>query len=581
MATIPDWFVEELLARTDIVELIGHRVTLKRAGTNYSACCPFHNEKTPSFVVFARNQNYHCFGCGAHGDAITFVRNTDNLGYIEALEYLAGQAGLPMPQQSESERHHISVKDGLIKAMQAANQFYQKTWKNREFAAIASDYLKKRGLQGQTAKHYQMGLAPVERDSLYQALRTDFSLDVLLNAGLVVKEESGSIKDRFRARVLFPIRDKRGHVLGFGGRTLKKEGQPKYLNSPETPLFHKGHELYGLYEAMLQPIPTSGFIIVEGYMDVVMLCQHGIGNAVASLGTACTREQIRKLFKLTPHITFCFDGDKAGKKAAERALSNVLPELEDGFSIHFLLLPEEHDPDSYVREHGKEAFLEKLALATPLSDFLFGLAARDLTLQAPDDKVIFIQNAQKLIELIKPGLFQSLLLQELAKRAEVANHLIKPNQTSEAPAHPARLPSRQKQNEPASLSLVDRVVMMVLKDISLAKRLPDGLLGYFQPYEDFIKSLKQSTETEDSLSLIHAWANPKEQALLLSLHRRPITVDNAGMRLEFDDAVRRFEQMQQKGYTEALLKKASVNLLSEAEKQALSQLLRQKRVNDE
>jgi len=572
MPTIPDWFVEELLARTDIVTLIEPRVSLKKSGTNYSACCPFHNEKTPSFVIFSRNQNFHCFGCGAHGDAITFLRQIDGMGYVEAIETLASRAGLPMPEDSESQKQERGQRQGLLKATQEASLFYQKSWKNNEFAAIASDYLKNRGLQGQTAKHYQMGVAPTGRDGLYKSLEKTFSLPTLLNAGLVLQEDSGSVRDRFRARVIFPIRDKRGQVLGFGGRTLQKDGQPKYLNSPETPLFHKGHELYGLYEALLQPLPKSGLIVVEGYMDVVMLYQHGIPNVVASLGTACTREQIKKLFKLTPHITFCFDGDNAGKKAAERALSNVLPELEDGFTVHFLLLPEGHDPDSYVREKGKEAFLTAQKQAMPLNDFLFEGAARDLVLQSPEDKVIFVQNAQKQIDLIRPGLFKNLLLQELSKRAQISTDWIaKPESTGQV----AATPSRRKAEPIGSVSLVDRIMAMLLKDATLALQIPVELMPLMEPYSACILKLQEDRIT-DTLGFVHNWPNPKEQALMLGLHRRPMSVNAAGMRQEFEDALKRLTRSRLTEEADILLKKAANATLSVEEKRILAGLLQER-----
>lgn len=361
---IPQDFIQLLLDRTDIVEVIDRHVPLKKAGANYQARCPFHSEKTPSFSVSPTKQFYHCFGCGAHGTAITFLMEYGGMGFVDAVRELAGRAGLNVPDDGQRDVAADGQRDRLAEVMERAAGFYKDQLKSSD---AAKTYLKGRGLEGVTAARFALGYAPDEWQALARA-GLDYHDAALEEAGLVVVNE-GKRYDRFRGRVMFPIRNERGRVIAFGGRVLGT-GEPKYLNSPETPLFHKGRELYGLHENRRAIQGEGRVVVVEGYMDVVMLAQHGVENAVATLGTAVTPEQVGRLFRLVDDVVFAFDGDNAGRKAAWRALENALPQLQDGKRAGFLFLPEGEDPDSFVRQSGADAFRRLCDGAKPLSSYL-------------------------------------------------------------------------------------------------------------------------------------------------------------------------------------------------------------------
>ncbi|HMC13446.1 MAG TPA: DNA primase, partial [Gallionellaceae bacterium] len=364
---IPKSFIQDLLNRLDIVDVIGRYVPLKKAGANYVACCPFHNEKSPSFTVSQSKQFYHCFGCGAHGTAIGFVMEQSGLGFVDAVEELARSIGVTVPREAASpgQTQHKAAPD-LYELMQSATRYYREQLKQ---SPRAIDYLKRRGLSGEIAARFGVGYAPEGWQNL-ESIAPNYQDKSLLETGLVIVNDDGKRYDRFRDRIMFPIVNQRGQIIGFGGRVLDK-GEPKYLNSPETPLFEKGRELYGLFQAQ-KAIRAEGLaLVVEGYMDVVALAQLGVEYAVATLGTATTPYHIQKLLRLTDHVVFCFDGDAAGRRAAWRALENALPHLQDGKQLRFLFLPPEHDPDSYIREHGKEAFERLLGEEVlPLSGYL-------------------------------------------------------------------------------------------------------------------------------------------------------------------------------------------------------------------
>lgn len=399
---IPQDFIQQLLGRVDIVDVIDRHVKLKKAGQNYSACCPFHAEKTPSFSVSPTKQFYHCFGCGAHGTAISFLMEYAGLGFVEAVKELAEGVGLTVPDDGRRERSpeeqqvSLSLGDVLNKAL----VFYRRELK-RTLPAI--DYLKRRGLSGEIAAKFGLGYAPDEWQGLKAAVE-DYSAGALKDAGLVIDSEEGRRYDRFRGRVMFPILDARGHVIGFGGRVIGA-GEPKYLNSPETPLFEKGRELYGLYQARRAIRDQQQVIVVEGYMDVVALAQHGVENAVATLGTATTPVHVEKMLRMADNLVFCFDGDKAGRRAAWRALEVALPVVTDGKAVSFLFLPAEDDPDSYVRAHGAEAFRSAAASATPLSAYLVAELAERNDLRSDEGRVRFLSEAAPLIrQILAPGL---------------------------------------------------------------------------------------------------------------------------------------------------------------------------------
>lgn len=400
---IPRVFINDLLARTDIVELIDARVKLKKQGKNYHACCPFHNEKTPSFTVNGEKQFYHCFGCGAHGNAIDFLMNYDRLEFVESIEELATSHGLDVPYEagngpSQMERHQ---RQSLYQLMENLNGFYQQSLQQSS-AQSARDYLEHRGLSADIINHFSIGYAPAGWDNVLKRFgKQPEDRESLMEAGMLVSNDKGRVYDRFRERVMFPIRDKRGRVIGFGGRVLGND-TPKYLNSPETPVFHKGRQLYGLYEALKNHPEPKRLLVVEGYMDVVALAQFGVDYAVASLGTSTTAEHIQLLFRSTDNVICCYDGDRAGREAAWRALETALPYMNDGRQLRFMFLPDGEDPDTLVRQEGKAAFEARMEQAMPLSSFLFDSLLPQVDLSSRDGKARLSTLALPLITQI-PG----------------------------------------------------------------------------------------------------------------------------------------------------------------------------------
>ncbi len=435
MSLIPQEFIQELLGRTDIVEVVGRSVQLKKAGTNHKGLCPFHSEKSPSFTVSSTKQFYHCFGCGAHGTAIGFLMDHLGLTFPDAVRELASQAGMSVPeapldpQQAQHMREQRSVKQNLQIVLEQANRFYRDQLRDSKRAI---SYLKGRGLSGSIAGHFGLGYAPDDWQALARAF-PNYEADPLVQAGLVVARddrgetiEPGALQsqavarryDRLRDRITFPIRNTQGELIGFGGRILD-QGEPKYLNSPETLLFHKGEELYGLFEGRAA-IQRQGYaLVVEGYLDVIALAQHGVGNAVATLGTACSAEHVRKLFRHCGQIVFSFDGDAAGQKAAVRALEAALPALGDERSVKFLFLPPQHDPDTFVREHGADAFEREVGRAQPLSMFLLDTLDSGLAMSTAEGRAQAIARARPLLARLPDSALKSQILGEFAKRVEL------------------------------------------------------------------------------------------------------------------------------------------------------------------
>lgn len=407
---IPQDFIHQLLDRIDIVEVIDRHVPLKKKGANYMACCPFHGEKTPSFTVSPTKQFYHCFGCGAHGTAISFLMEHAGMGFVEAVKELAARAGLTVPDDGQAARADDGVRDRLAALLESAAGFYKERLRD---SAKAVSYLKGRGLDGKTAARFGLGYAPDAWQGLAEAV-ADYLDPALETCGLVIANE-GKRYDRFRDRVMFPIRNERGKVIAFGGRVIGA-GEPKYLNSPETPLFHKGRELYGLFENRRGIQQAGRAVVVEGYMDVVMLAQYGVDNALATLGTAVTPEHVSKLFKLVDDVVFAFDGDTAGRKAAWRALENSLPQIADGERASFLFLPEGDDPDSYVRQAGAAAFGRLCDEAKPLSDFMFDELSAGTDMASPEGRVrLYRQVEPYLRQMAKAPLLARALRQRLAQ----------------------------------------------------------------------------------------------------------------------------------------------------------------------
>ena len=432
---IPQDFIDQLLARTDIVELVDARVPLRKNGRNYAACCPFHTEKTPSFTVSPDKQFYYCFGCGANGSAIGFLMEFDRMDFVDAVEELARKAGLDVPrepsgggpaaapdgQRREQARQAQARRDELFETLAAADRFFRAQIRRHPERERAVGYLRGRGLDGQTVQRFGIGYAPPAWDALATALsERGFGSERLVAAGLLVEKDTGRAYDRFRDRVVFPIRDRRGRTVGFGARALSPEATPKYLNSPETEVFHKGRELYGLYDARQDRRALTRLLVVEGYMDVVALTQFGIDYAVATLGTSTTGEHIEQLFRHCPEVVFCYDGDRAGKEAAWRALEQTLGQLRDGRQAGFLFLPEGEDPDTLVRQEGPEAFTARIEEQTvPLSDYLFAKLSEGIDTASLDGQARLTELARPLFEKIPDGTFRELLTERLSRQVSL------------------------------------------------------------------------------------------------------------------------------------------------------------------
>ena len=486
---IPESFIDELLARADIVEVIGARVALKKAGSNYKGLCPFHGEKTPSFTVSPAKAFYHCFGCDAHGSAIGFLMSYENLSFPEAVEALAETVGLEVPRTGCADEVQRDENDDLLHLLREADQIYRKYLRDDQEAI---GYLKRRGIDGATAGRFAMGYAPKAWDTLLRSLGTsEARIANLQSAGLVVANDGGRRYDRFRDRIMFPIRNARGQVIGFGGRVLDS-GEPKYLNSPETPVFRKGHELYGLYEARAKPGRPSQIIVVEGYLDVASLVQHGIENVVATLGTATTPENLKRLTRLTDRVLFCFDGDSAGRAAAWRALETALPYGGGTVEIKFLLLPEKDDPDSFVRSQGAEAFSALAEAAAPLSDFLVKELARRVDFGSVDGRSRFQAIARPLLKRLPEGVYRTAVMQAFGEELRIPPDVLDQLMT-DRPAAPSPLPAREA-GRAKRKTRVQKAITLALHYPSAAAKVDDldRLVGLNQPGADLLRRVLET-----------------------------------------------------------------------------------------
>ena len=470
---IPESFVQELLARVDIVDVVERYVPLRKAGANYSACCPFHSEKTPSFTVSPSKQFYHCFGCGAHGSAIGFLMQHAGIGFIEAVEDLAHSVGMQVPKVSERMQSDRAKKAPLTELMLRAARFYKEQLKA---SPKAIDYLKGRGLTGEIAARFGLGYAPDDWQGLQQIF-PDYNDPALVECGLVIVNDQGRRYDRFRDRVMLPILDPRGNVIGFGGRVLGA-GEPKYLNSPETPLFEKGRELYGLVQARQAIRDEDTVIVVEGYLDVVALAQHDIGNAVATLGTATTPNHVHKLLRQASKIVFCFDGDSAGRKAAWRALEASLDQLADDKAVGFLFLPSEHDPDSFVRTEGAEAYRALVRHPTTLTEFLLRELKTSVDLSTAEGRARLVHEAKPHLLKLSAPILRVQLTKAVAEAAALTQGEVEAQCGIKPPAkgygsRPAPPPRRRS----IEISLAKTLLEAVLRRPGRAARLPLDLVG--------------------------------------------------------------------------------------------------------
>lgn len=533
---IPQNFIDDLIARADIVDVVNARVPLKKKGREYSACCPFHNEKTPSFTVSQNKQFYHCFGCGAHGTALGFLMEYENLDFVDAVEALAGEYNLDVPRENVPE-HVLAQKDdrqNIYDALEQCTKLFQHELKTTPRAV---DYLKQRGLTGDIAKTYQLGYAPEGWSFISDKLANNASTrKALLDSGVLVEKSSDNYYDRFRDRIMFPIIDKRGRVIGFGGRILD-QGEPKYMNSPESIVFHKGLELYGLYEARKAVRDLQRIIIVEGYMDVVALAQHGICYAVASLGTATTREQIQTSFRSVREIIFCYDGDNAGYKAAWRALENALPILRDGMIARFLFLPSGEDPDTMVRKEGKEKFEQRLDSATPLSDFLFQHLEKDADTSTHEGKARLAELAKPLLAKMPDSVFRDLLFEQLASRVGVTADKLSAIATDQTSAPPQK-PQNINRSRQTSLSGTRDAVALLLQypDLAQQSEIPDDFADSPLQGLQLLHELYQTLKTSPTLScsaLLERWRDKNDFVILQKLLQHNVHgTENDAARIE-------------------------------------------------
>lgn len=562
---IPEAFIQELLNRVDIVEVVDRSVPLKKSGANYSACCPFHNEKSPSFTVSPTKQFYHCFGCGAHGTAIGFLMEHQGLSFVEAVHELAKMVGMIVPQEKrDPDKPQQKVIPGLQEVMQRASNYYRHELKK---SPKAIDYLKGRGLSGQIAARFQMGYAP----SGWQNLETvfeDYQSDVLKTAGLVIENEQGRRYDRFRDRIMFPIHDQKGQVIGFGGRIISAsdgDDGPKYLNSPETPLFQKGHELYGFFLARKAIREAGRALVVEGYMDVVALAQYGIEYAVAALGTATTPYHITKLMRQTDEIVFCFDGDAAGRKAAWRAAMNALPALTDGLKLSFLFLPPEHDPDSYVREHGKDVFEAAMKIAMPLSQYIVQHLSEENAMQSQEDKVRFLNEAEPILKQIQAPRLALMLRKRIAELADLS--LDEMQSMIKLPDINRRTAKAMPRSTRAPLSLHRRFVLMLLMRPDLADQADLACIHGTREEDALVRAMLEAALANPQSrppALLHELQNKVGEVLLREIQRELHMLDESlDFALEFEGARKQIRDMYAQRAREQLLDKLKEKSLAE------------------
>ena len=574
---IPPAFIDELLNRVDIVEVIDSR--------EYEACCPFHNEKTPSFKVSPNKQFYHCFGCGAHGTAIGFVMEFDHLEFVEAIEELAKLAGVEVPYEKGTaiSPEQKKVRTNLYDLMTHCDNYYRQQLRQHPKASLAVNYLKGRGLSGEVAARYHLGYAP-PGNNIALAMGSGHT-GHLTNLGMLIRKDNGDTYDRFRHRIMFPIRDSRGRFIGFGGRLIPDENGnadnagPKYLNSPESPLFHKGQELYGLYEARQTLRHIDQLLVVEGYMDVIALAQQGIHYAVATLGTACTAEHLQKLFRLTDNVVFCFDGDRAGRDAAWRALNNALPILQGTQQIRFLFLPDGEDPDSLVQQEGKTAFEERISGAQSLSQFFFNKLREGISRHDLEAHRTLIEKAKPFLLGMQDTGYQSLLIKDLASYTQrdeaTLEQLIgvaKPKTTYSKPV------SSGSQNQ-LPPSLIRTALRYLLYHPPLAEHIqtPRSLSHIEQPGIGLLIDLLENIKTNPTLNtaaLIERWRGTNEGTQLQKLATwQPSLDDPESLQHEFLGAIERLEDQYRSMRTETLLAKANRGGLSAEEKVELQSLL--------
>lgn len=583
---IPQSFINELLARVDIVDIIERRINLKKTGKNYSACCPFHNEKTPSFSVSPDKQFYYCFGCGVSGNALTFLMEYEGQEFVAAIEDLAQSMGLEIPRESYDGPKQ-SFQDHLYPLMDEVSDYYQKQLKSNSNAKNAIDYLKNRGLSGEIAKKYAIGFAPNDWQNLLDLSSSSKTLQQdLVDTGMMIKNDKGHTYDRFRDRIMFPIRNRRGQVLGFGGRIID-QGEPKYLNSPETKLFHKGRELYGLYEMRKELRSVKQIIIVEGYMDVVALAQFGIYNATATLGTATSSEHLQTLFRICARIVFCFDGDKAGKAAAIRALQNALPLLKDAREIRIMFLPDGEDPDTMVRKIGAEAFNQNVDEAITLFDFLIQHLTSQVDMNTFEGPARLIHIAKPFSQAINDPILKARFNQRLASLAGLTDKQLADAQQADQSKLPKARPTILATGQPDSKEEIKPIKIKgkapFRRAISLLLQNPDALpaanLDWINKIDEAgakifsqLCSLINQNEGISTGMLIEHWRDKAEEGHLKKLAYSELIITREQIPSELGDLLSRLEREIIIDEWDRLIAKSKEMPLSQEEKTSLKSL---------
>ena len=581
MGRIPQTFIDELIARADIAEIIGARVPLKKSGREYKACCPFHGEKTPSFWVSPEKQFYHCFGCGAHGTVLGFLMNYDRMSFPEAIEDLAARLGLEVPREGGDASGPKRVDDTAYDMMSRVAQFYSEQLARD---ARVKQYVEKRGLTPETIERFGIGYAPNSwNDVLRRFGGNDAARQQLAELGLIIERERGQVRegerhyDRFRDRGMFPIRDARGRVIAFGGRIID-QGEPKYLNSPETALFHKGRELYGLYETRQARASLKRLVIVEGYMDTVRLHQSGIQYAVATLGTATTPEHLKRVFRLVSEVVFAFDGDRAGRAAAWRALQHALPEAREGREMRFLFLPEGHDPDSLVGEEGREAFEARLGTALPLSEYLVRELSDEVDLSHADGRARFAESARPLVAKVPPGVYRELLLGRVAESIKLPATRLEELWTAATKPAPSsqdigganrasgqRRPQARAHSSAGRGSLVRQAVDRLLRFPAIAQSVSSeeraGLDRLDEPGIELLRELLDNLRAQPAQSsgqVIQRWADrPEQESLVKLLQKDDVIADAAAAAGELRAALVKLGELADTRLFETLKTKAN------------------------
>ena len=580
---IPKSFIDELVSRADIVEVIDQYVPLRKAGRDYKACCPFHEEKTASFTVSPAKQFYHCFGCQAHGTAIGFLIDYANMEFVDAVEELARRLAMEVPRDAESTDEGESTQS-VYDMLERANAYYQRQLRQHPEAPKAVEYLKNRGLSGEVAAEFQLGFAPPGWDNLVRELgHGEPERAELMRAGLTAQRDSGGSYDRFRDRIVFPIHDRRGRPIGFGGRVLGDD-TPKYLNSPETPVFHKGRELYGLGHARSAKPQQSRVFVVEGYMDVVALAQHGIRNTVATLGTSATPEHLSQLFRIWPDVVFCFDGDDAGRRAAWRALEIALPLMREGRQAFFMFLPEGDDPDSAVRAHGPDQFELRADEAHSLGTFLFQRLAAQVDLETIDGRSRLHELARPLLARIPAGSFHRLATQRLAELTGIdADDLTRLSMEDKEAARPKRRVATRVRPASPGISPTRKAITLLVQSPELASI--SGALELLREVEtagakllvELIELLVENPNLTTA-ALIERYRDHETGRHLASLAVAQMDLE-VGLQQEFEDCLQRVAEQEREEREEERFKALAakdLSLLSEEDKRELSQLTRRR-----